>query len=90
MQKSSNFYKSKMEETDKQVYTIQLYALKKPVEVSAIKGLEDVEVIQNSDGYYRYVWGEFIGKTSARQALANVMQKGFYDAFIVDTQKLKN
>jgi outer membrane protein OmpA-like peptidoglycan-associated protein/tetratricopeptide (TPR) repeat protein len=90
IQKSSNFYKSKMEETDKQVYTIQLYALKKPVEVSAIKGLEDVEVIQNSDGYYRYVWGEFIGKTSARQALANVMQKGFYDAFIVDTQKLKN
>lgn len=88
--KSSNFFKSKMNETDKKVYTIQLYALKKPMELSSIKGISDVEVVQNADGYYRYIWGEFIGKTSARQALNDVMQKGFYDAFIVDMEKFQN
>jgi hypothetical protein len=79
-----------MNETDKKVYTIQLYALKKPMDISSINALSDVEVVQNTDGYYRYIWGEFIGKTSARQALNDVIQKGFYDAFIIDMEKFKN
>lgn len=90
VQKSSNFFKSKMEDTDKKVYTIQLYALKKPLENSNLKGIDEVEVLQGADGYYRYIWGEFIGKTSARQALAGVMQKGYYDAFVVELEKFRN
>ncbi len=87
VQKSSNFFKSKMNDTDKTVYTIQLYALKEPLELSTIKGLAEVKMVQNDDGYYRYIWGEFIGKTSARQALGNIMEKGFYDAFVVEIDK---
>ena len=90
VQKSSNFFKSKMSDSDKKVYTIQLFALKKPIEVSTIKGLADVEVIQQTDGYYRYIWGEFIGKASARQALSDVIEQGYYDAFVVDIEKFKN
>lgn len=90
VQKSSNFFKSKMEDNDKQVYTIQLYALKKPLENSNLKGLSEVEVVSGTDGYYRYIWGEFIGKTSARQALTDVMQKGYYDAFVVEMAKFRN
>jgi len=90
VQKSSNFFKSKMAESDKTVYTIQLYALKHPVDISNIKQLTEVEQVLGSDGYYRYIWGEFIGKTSARQALSDVMQKGYYDAFIVDMEKFRN
>ncbi len=88
VQKSSNFFKSKMNETDKTVYTIQLYALKKPLELPT-KGLTDVQMVQSADGYYRYIWGEFIGKTSARQALSDVMEKGFYDAFVVEIDKFR-
>ncbi|MDA3890202.1 MAG: OmpA family protein [Salinivirgaceae bacterium] len=88
--KSSNFFKSKMVDTDKKVYTIQLYALKKPIETTQIKGLTEIEVVQIGDGYYRYIWGEFIGKTSAHQALADVMQKGYYDAFVVEMEKYHN
>jgi hypothetical protein len=90
VQKGSNFYKSKMNEADKGTFTIQLFALKKPLENPSYKGLKDVEVIQGKDGYYRYVWGEFLGKTSAKQALEDVIAKGFYDAFVVDINKLNN
>jgi len=90
VQKSSNFFKSKMKDNDKTVYTIQLFALKKPIDVASIKKLSDVEQIQSDDGYYRYIWGEFIGKTSARQALEDVMDKGYYDAFIVEFDKFRN
>ncbi len=90
VQKSSNFYKSKMAEPDKGTYTIQLFALKKPLEEPNFKGLKDVEMVKGADGYYRYVWGEFIGKTSAKQALDDVIAKGFYDAFVLDVEKLRN
>jgi outer membrane protein OmpA-like peptidoglycan-associated protein/tetratricopeptide (TPR) repeat protein len=87
IQNNSNFFKSKMLDTDKNVYTIQLFALKNPIDASQIKGLSDVEVVHGEDGYYRYIYGEFIGKTSAKQELLDVMQKGYYDAFIVDRNK---
>jgi len=83
IQKSSNFFKSKMTDTDKNIYTIQLFALKNPIDISQIKGLSDIEIIHGSDGYYRYIYGEYIGKTSAKQALLNVIENGYYDAFIV-------
>ncbi|MBI9065976.1 MAG: PD40 domain-containing protein [Salinivirgaceae bacterium] len=89
VQKSSNFYKSKMNETDRKVYTIQLFALKKPLEEAKLKSLPDIEVIKGADGYYRYIYGEYIGKTSARQALSDLISKGHYDAFVVDMNKFR-
>jgi outer membrane protein OmpA-like peptidoglycan-associated protein/tetratricopeptide (TPR) repeat protein len=90
VQKSANFYKSKMNESDRKVYTIQLFALKNPKTDPSYKGLKDIEKITGVDGYTRYTWGEFIGKTSARQALQDVVNKGFYDAFVVELDKFKN
>jgi len=90
VQKSSNFYKSKISENDKKVYSIQLYALKNPNQVPKFKGLKDVNKIQCADGYTRYLWGEYIGKISAKQALNGVIELGFYDAFVVETDKYKN
>ena len=79
-----------MNETDRKVYTVQLYALKNPKSDPTYKGLTDVDKIVCNDGYTRYVWGEFIGRTSARQALQSAIEKGFYDAFIVEIDKFKN
>jgi outer membrane protein OmpA-like peptidoglycan-associated protein/tetratricopeptide (TPR) repeat protein len=90
IQKESNFYKAKMSEPDNGTYTIQLFALKKPLENPSYKGLRDVEMIQGKDGYYHYIWGEFIGKISAKQALDDVIAKGFYDAFVVEIDKISN
>jgi outer membrane protein OmpA-like peptidoglycan-associated protein len=89
VQKSSSFYKRKMADPDENTYTIQLLAVNQPVGKSRFRGLYDVEEKRGDDGLYRYVWGEFIGKTSARQALEDVMTRGFTDAFIVDVEKLK-
>ena len=78
-----------MADTDKNVYTIQLFALKNPTDQVKTRGLKDIEKIVGSDGYTRYIWGEFMGKTSARQALSDVIQLGFYDAFIVDINRFR-
>jgi outer membrane protein OmpA-like peptidoglycan-associated protein/Tol biopolymer transport system component len=90
VQKSSNFYKSKLSENDSKVYSIQLYALKNANQVPNFKGLKDVNKIPCADGYTRYLWGEYIGKISAKQALNGVIELGFYDAFVVETDKYKN
>ena len=89
IQKGSNFYKSKMADPDVNTYTIQLMATKQPVAKSRFRGLFDVEEHLGADGYYRYTWGEYIGKTSAKQALDDVLNKGFVDAFVVNADKFK-
>lgn len=89
IQKGSSFYKSKMADPDDNTYTIQLMATKQPVGKSRFRGLYDVEEHLGSDGLYRYIWGEFIGKTSAKQALDDVLTKGFTDAFVVNAEKFQ-
>ena len=89
IQKGSSFYKSKMADPDDNTYTIQLMATKQPVAKSRFRGLFDVEEYVGDDGLYRYVWGEFIGKISAKQALDDVMTKGFTDAFVVNIEKFQ-
>lgn len=89
VQKSSNFYKSKMSSSDNQVYTIQLFAVKKALQNTGFKGLQDVKGISCEDGYTRYIYGEFIGKMSATQALQDVIEKGYYDAFVVANSKFR-
>ena len=89
IQKGSSFYKSKMADPDVNTYTIQLMATKQPVAKSRFRGLFDVEEHLGDDGYYRYTWGEYIGKTSAKQALDDVLAKGFVDAFVVSAEKFQ-
>ena len=89
VQKGSSVYKSKMADPDKNTYTIQILAVTQPVASSRFRGLFDVEMHKGTDGYYRYTWGEFIGKPSARQALEDILAKGFTDAFIVNVDKFE-
>jgi len=89
VQKSSNFYKTKMSSTDKLVYTIQLSATKKDVDSKKFKGLQGVKGIKCDDGYTRFIYGEYIGKVSAKQALGDVVEKGYYDAFVVEKSKFR-
>jgi outer membrane protein OmpA-like peptidoglycan-associated protein/tetratricopeptide (TPR) repeat protein len=48
-------------------YTIQLLALKVPVEVGYFKNVEGVERIKGTDGIYRYIWGRFDHKTAIKK-----------------------
>jgi outer membrane protein OmpA-like peptidoglycan-associated protein/tetratricopeptide (TPR) repeat protein len=81
-------YKAKLQEEDKRIYTIQLAAVKKPLEVARFpKGSKEH---LGADGYHRYIYGEYSGKVSAKQALAAMVNKGYVDAFIVEKNKFNN
>jgi outer membrane protein OmpA-like peptidoglycan-associated protein len=64
------------------VYTIQLAASRKPVNMSYFKDIEGVREIYSSDNYYRYVTGEFSSVAGAKPAVASLREAGFKDAFI--------
>ncbi len=63
-------------------FTIQIMALKNPVELSYFSQLEGVRVFKGSDGMYRYVYGNYSGINEARHILKEVRAKGFREAFI--------
>lgn len=64
-------------------YTIQLLALKVPVETSYFKNIEGVERKKGDDGFYRYIWGRFDYKT-ALQKKQELVQSGQVGAFIMN------
>jgi outer membrane protein OmpA-like peptidoglycan-associated protein/tetratricopeptide (TPR) repeat protein len=64
------------------VYTIQLAAARKPVNMSFFKDIEGVREIYSSDKYYRYVTGEYGSVAAARPEVASLREAGFKDAFI--------
>jgi outer membrane protein OmpA-like peptidoglycan-associated protein len=72
----------KRQTTAKKVYTIQLKAAKKPMNMIEFRGIDGVKEIFCEDGYYRYVVGEFNSIKKARTALAPYTKTGFRDAFI--------
>lgn len=64
-------------------YTIQLIALKIPVETSYFKNLEGVRRIKGPDGLYRYIWGKFDHAT-AKTKRRKIMNMGYPGAFIMN------
>ncbi len=64
-------------------YTIQLFALKHPVELSYFKNIQGVERKQGKDNFYRYTIGKYKGYNLAKQKLEEIIKKGYTDAFIV-------
>lgn len=63
-------------------YTIQILALKNPVELSFFTNLEGVEVFPGEDGLHRYVYGRYSTIAEAKADLKMVEQKGFENPFI--------
>jgi outer membrane protein OmpA-like peptidoglycan-associated protein/tetratricopeptide (TPR) repeat protein len=64
------------------IYIIQLKASSAPLNINQFRPLEKVKEIKGSDGYYRYVFGEFEGFSAAKTALENIQKSGRKDAFI--------
>jgi outer membrane protein OmpA-like peptidoglycan-associated protein len=63
-------------------FTIQIMALKSPVDISYFNQLEGVRVMKGTDGIYRYVYGTYSRINDARSRLKEVREKGFKEAFI--------
>ena len=64
------------------IYIIQLRASKTPLNITQFNVNEKVKEIKGSDGYYRYVFGEFEGFSRAKTALEDIQKSGYKDAFI--------
>lgn len=64
------------------VYTIQLMALKKHVELSTFKNIADVNETKGEDGYYRYTVGSFANRDDAEGLLNSIIESGYNKAFI--------
>jgi len=52
---------------EKGPFTIQIIALKKPVDISRFKLFEKVSQFDSSDGYHRYTIGKYPTKESAQK-----------------------
>jgi len=67
-------------------YTIQLKALKKPINLKFFKNIQGVKEYIGNDGLYKYTIGKFNNIEDARKALKKIKKKGYNDAFIVNTE----
>ncbi|MGC9345053.1 MAG: OmpA family protein, partial [Bacteroidales bacterium] len=81
---------SLINQSESQNFSIQLYALKNPVEPGKFSHLSGVKTKKCSDGFYRVIFGEFNSYDEAKEELPELKNRGFYDAFIVDMEKLNS
>ncbi len=70
-------------------YTIQIYALRKPVSMKNIK-LKPVNITHGDDGLYRYTIGEYPTIEDAVKILEEIRASGFPDAFIRNVKLIPN
>ncbi|MBN2681599.1 MAG: PD40 domain-containing protein [Bacteroidales bacterium] len=69
------------------IYTIQIRALSKPIDLSEFANLKNVKTYIGSDGYYRYTVGEYIGYNRAKADISKIIELGYPDAFVVNVKK---
>lgn len=67
-------------------YTIQIKAMKTPVNIKYFNDIQGVKEIIANDGYYKYIYGKYNKIDDARKALKKVKKK-YPDAFIVNFEK---
>jgi outer membrane protein OmpA-like peptidoglycan-associated protein/tetratricopeptide (TPR) repeat protein len=63
-------------------FTIQIMALKKPVDVSYFSLLPGTIMYVGKDGFHRYVYGDFKTLDEANKRLTEIRAMGYKDAFI--------
>jgi hypothetical protein len=71
-------------------YTIQVMALKKPVDPGIFRNLSDIKVTKGDDAFHRYTHGIYHGYTLAKQELEKVHELGYDDAFIREINSVSN
>ncbi|MCK4465485.1 MAG: hypothetical protein KAU83_07220, partial [Bacteroidales bacterium] len=63
-------------------FTVQLMALKRPVDVTYFKEFYDVKVVYNdADQFYRYTTGQFDTLEEARAERLRIINLGYLDVF---------
>ncbi|KPL12290.1 MAG: hypothetical protein AMS26_18320, partial [Bacteroides sp. SM23_62] len=75
--------------TVKASFTIQIMALKHPVEVDFFLPLEGVIRYAGRDGLHRYVYGEYTGIDMALNMLPTLKDMGYHDAFIMSVLRYR-
>ncbi|MFH2095742.1 MAG: OmpA family protein, partial [Bacteroidota bacterium] len=74
-------------EDKKGEFTIQIKAMKSPVNLSYFRGLEGVREYIGNDGWYKYTYGKFSSMEEAKKELKKIAKKGYPDAFVVNVEK---
>jgi outer membrane protein OmpA-like peptidoglycan-associated protein/tetratricopeptide (TPR) repeat protein len=81
--------KTTLSKIDQAVVTIQVKATRNPININKIfSGLDGVNEIKASDGFYKYYYGAYKNINTARENLANIKKMGFEDAFIRNLYQL--
>jgi hypothetical protein len=70
-------------------FTIQIMALKNPVQVDYFHPLEGVIRYTGRDGLHRYVYGEYDGIDRALDMLPRLRDMGYHDAFIMSVLRYR-
>ncbi|RLD47867.1 MAG: hypothetical protein DRI94_13365, partial [Bacteroidetes bacterium] len=80
---------SRLEANNNEQYTIQLKALKKPINIGFFSSLSGVQEHIGDDGLYKYTYGKYTKMTAAKKDLKKIAKKGYPDAFVVNIKKYK-
>ncbi|MBN2347946.1 MAG: PD40 domain-containing protein [Bacteroidales bacterium] len=72
------------------LYTIQIIALKNPVNTSYFRNLKNVKISRGDDGFHRYTYGEYPGYSIAETELLKVRKLGYPNAFIRKVESVQN
>ncbi len=70
-------------------YTIQIMALKNPVETEYFSNLQGVIRYECTDGLYRYVIGEYDSVESALKKMPDIKALGYKDAFVMNLERYR-
>ncbi|MCX6301679.1 MAG: OmpA family protein [Bacteroidia bacterium] len=71
-----------MQTGGKRIYTVQLKASKLPLNMEQFSAIKDVREIFGDDAYYRYIVGEYSELAKAQEAVVQIHESGFKDAFV--------
>ena len=70
-------------------FTIQIMALRNPVGIDYFRDPGNVTMFSGSDGFHRYVYGNFPNISEALKELPRIQKKGYKDAFIMYLARYK-
>ncbi|MGQ9621173.1 MAG: hypothetical protein ACUVTX_09365, partial [Bacteroidales bacterium] len=89
--KVSDLGDENIKDADVLYYTVQVMALKNPVDVSYFKNIPDIKVMYNDiDKFYRYTTGRFQTREEALSWRAELIRKGYpKDTFVKKVTKLQ-
>ena len=63
-------------------YTVQIFALSKPVDLSYFRNLENISVQLAPDDLYKYTWGTVNTMIEAKELCKEVLDRGYRDVII--------